>query len=99
MYTDDMWTVYVLRNSQTKELYIGLTGDIARRLTEHNSGGQEATKRLSGQWELVYHESYRDKRDALLREQRLKHHGRAKQELYKRIQISLEAESGAGRSK
>jgi len=39
-----MWYVYVLRSARDKELYIGSTDDISRRLTQHNSGEIEATK-------------------------------------------------------
>ena len=93
-----MWYVYLIKHTATHEHYFGLTDDIGRRLKEHSRGSQESTNRRTGRWELVYHESYRDKRDAVLREQRLKSHGRAKQELYKRVQFSLATESGAGRS-
>jgi putative endonuclease len=39
-----MWYVYVLRSARDKELYIGSTDDISRRLSQHNSGEIEATK-------------------------------------------------------
>lgn len=84
-----MWYVYVIKHSETGELYIGQTDDLKRRLSEHNHGQQTATKRLSGLWYLVYSEQYRNKQDAVIRERRLKHHGRAKQELYRRIRFSL----------
>ena len=48
-----------------------------------------ATHRRSGRWVLVYAESYRNKQDIDQRELRLKQHGRAKQELFKRIENSL----------
>ena len=91
-----MWTVYLLQHAVTKERYIGRTDNLEQRLRDHNSGHQDATRRLSGQWKLIYCEQYLDKRDAVKREHRLKHHGSAKHELYKRLQFSLETESGAG---
>ncbi len=84
-----MWSVYLLQHTITKEIYIGRTDDMTRRLREHNAGSQASTRRRSGKWRLVYREQYRDKRDAVIRERHLKHHGRAKQELLKRIQFSL----------
>ena len=84
-----MWFVYIIQHLLTKQIYIGVTRDIRRRLFEHNQGKTRATYRRNGKWILIYAEVYRDKRDALLREQRLKYHGRAKQELLKRIRNSL----------
>ena len=86
-----MWVVYVLQHINTEKLYIGVTKNLARRLREHNSGGRKATTRKSGTWVLVYAEAYRDEHDARERETRIKHHGRAKQELLKRIARSLRA--------
>lgn len=89
VYNDCMWSVYVLKHSVTSRLYIGRTDDMNERLRTHNRGSQAATRRSSGRWTLIYREQYRDKRDAVLRERRLKHHGSSKHELYKRIRFSL----------
>ena len=85
-----MWVVYTISHSETKEIYIGRTNDLKRRLSEHNSGKQTSTKRKNGQWGLAYAEAYKSKEDAIDRELKLKHHGRAIQELKKRISRSLE---------
>ena len=84
-----MRSVYVLQHNVTREIYIGKTNNFARRLSEHNHGEQTSTKRKSVEWVPVYIEIYRSKQDASTRELRLKHHGRAKQELLKRIALSL----------
>jgi len=84
-----MTAVYLIQNTATKERYIGHTNNLQRRISEHNRGLQTATKRYVGQWILVYAEIYRNFDDALVREHRLKNHGRAKQELYKRIENSM----------
>ncbi|MBI2592769.1 MAG: GIY-YIG nuclease family protein [Candidatus Colwellbacteria bacterium] len=73
----------------SKQIYVGKTNDLRRRLNEHNHGQQTSTKRKSGEWILVYVETYRSKRSADQRELRLKQHGRAKQELFKRLGDSL----------
>ena len=39
-----MWYVYILRSSTDKNLYVGSTNDINRRLTEHNLGKVDSTK-------------------------------------------------------
>ena len=84
-----MWIVYIIQHSNTKQIYIGRTNNLRCRLAEHNANRQDATKRKNGIWIVVYAEAYRDKKDADEREQRLKDHGRAKQELKKRIKNSL----------
>ena len=39
-----MWYVYILRSIIDKNLYVGSTNNIRRRLTEHNSGEVDSTK-------------------------------------------------------
>jgi putative endonuclease len=39
-----MWYVYILRSTIDKNLYVGSTNNIRRRLTEHNSGKVDSTK-------------------------------------------------------
>jgi putative endonuclease len=39
-----MWYVYILRSSIDKNLYVGSTNNIRRRLTEHNSGEVDSTR-------------------------------------------------------
>lgn len=80
-----MWFVYVIQNSETNENYIGSTGDLERRLNEHNSESGHSTERKFGTWKLIYYEAFSSKKLALVREKKLKSHGRAKQELMKRI--------------
>ena len=83
-----MHLVYLLQHTQTLEKYFGCTGGIKRRLHEHNSGQQTATRRKTGEWKVIYAEIFRSKSDAMLREYRLKNNARARQELYKRISAS-----------
>ena len=84
-----MWFVYLIQSKANKEKYIGFTQDIERRLNEHNSGISKYTSRQAGYWELIYFEAYKSEQDALIREKRLKEHGKAKQELYKRLDNSI----------
>ena len=39
-----MWYVYILRSTIDKNLYIGSTDNIRRRLTKHNSGEVDSTR-------------------------------------------------------
>ena len=87
-----MFSVYVIQNDVSKEVYIGKTGDLKRRLQEHNTGGQTATNRLQGRWILVYAEAYREKSDADRRERALKQHGSNKRWLFDRISGSMLAD-------
>lgn len=80
-----MFSVYVIQHTATKDIYIGQTNDLRRRLSEHNRSHTKSTHRLEGEWILIYAEAYRLKEDAIKRELRLKQHGRAKQELLKRV--------------
>ncbi len=80
-----MWLVYVLKHTRTRQTYVGCTSDIRRRMLEHNNNQQTATRRVCGTWILVYAEMYQRKHAALARERGIKHHGRALQEIRKRI--------------
>ena len=84
-----MYWVYVLHHDETREMYIGKTSDLKRRLQEHNQGGQSATRRHTGNWHIMYAEMYRAKRDADDREMKLKQHGSNKRWLLDRIKHSM----------
>lgn len=85
----NMFSVYVIQHSVTKQIYIGKTNDLKRRIDEHNANKQTATKRKCGQWILVYAEAYRSKYDADIRETKLKQHGSNRRWLKQRIKNSL----------
>ena len=80
-----MKIVYVLEHSETRELYIGYTTDLKRRIREHNARGKKFTTRKSGQWILIYAEAYRNESGAREREGKLKIHGSAMNSLLKRL--------------
>ncbi len=83
-----MYIVYVIEHSNTKQLYVGYTTDLKRRVRAHNARGHKYTTRKSGQWILVYAEAYRDERDARERERKLKPRGSAMTSLLKRLSKS-----------
>ena len=55
-----MYYVYVLENIKIKELYIGYTGDLKRRINQHQY------KKIG--FKLIYYEKYHCYQDALSRE-------------------------------
>ena len=83
-----MWCVYLIQHTISKQFYFGVTDDLKRRINEHNRSGKKFTTRKNGSWILIYAEAYRAEDDAIDRELKLKHHGSAKHELYKRLKKS-----------
>jgi len=79
-----MYYVYVIQSKNTREIYIGYTIDLKRRLKQHNDNLSFSTKNR-GPWLLIYYEAYRSRKDAKLREDRLKHYGRALAQLKRRF--------------
>ncbi|CAN5198726.1 hypothetical protein BH09PAT1_BH09PAT1_5350 [soil metagenome] len=68
-----MWFVYALYNLIEKKIYIGETGNIERRLIEHNDKkGNHFTAKIKGTWKLIYQEEVENRHDALIREKQLK---------------------------
>jgi len=61
--------VYILENSY-KGWYIGYTGNIRKRIKEHNQSKNKSTRGKT--WQLIYAELYLNKKDALGREKFLK---------------------------
>ena len=74
-----MFYVYILANQTDRVLYIGVTGDLAKRLREHRNGEDGFTRRYRVH-KLVYVESYADPQDAIRREKQLKRWRRDKKE-------------------
>jgi len=83
-----MYYVYILKSVKTGDLYIGFTGNLKKRIVEHNTDKNLSTKN-KGPWVLIYSEMYKSKKDAQNREYRLKYYGQALNELKKRISGSL----------
>ncbi len=66
-----MHYVYVLQSESDDGLYIGYSGDLRRRLVEHQTGQAFATAHR-GPWQLIYYEAYIEELDARGREEFLK---------------------------
>ncbi|MFA7253718.1 MAG: GIY-YIG nuclease family protein [Patescibacteria group bacterium] len=66
-----MYYIYVLYSIHYPKRYVGCTGDIQRRLTEHNSGKMSFTKRYMP-WKLIHSEGFETLAEARCREKYLK---------------------------
>lgn len=66
-----MFYLYILQSRKNKELYIGYTADLKRRILEHNQGLNFSTKRYIP-WEIIYYEACKEESDAKRREKYLK---------------------------
>ena len=85
-----MFYVYILKSLKDGNLYTGSTGDLKKRLWEHNSGLNKSTKPRRP-FILIYYEACLAEDDARKRERALKKDGRALAQLKKRISQSLKA--------
>ena len=83
-----MYYVYILKNLKTKNLYIGYTRNLQRRINEHRNGKVYTTKRLGNDVDLVYYEAYKNENDARDREKSFKSSGSVYNGLVKRIKRS-----------
>ncbi len=73
-----MYFVYILSNWDDSVLYIGVTGNLSRRLYEHQNGLVEGFTKKYNVHKLVYFENTNDVYSAISREKQLKGWARAK---------------------
>lgn len=66
-----MFYTYILYSPKLDRFYTGSTGDLKRRLKDHNSGMVPFTSK-GVPWKLVYYEAFLEKTDALKEEKFLK---------------------------
>ena len=66
-----MYIIYAIVSKIDNRVYVGLTSDLVRRLTEHNSGSVFSTKGYRP-WSLLYTEEAIDRVTARQREKYLK---------------------------
>jgi putative endonuclease len=85
-----MYHVYLLQSEvKTKEFYLGLTGNLKKRIIQHNNKETKSTARYVP-WRIVYYEAFQSREDAQERERKLKHHGKGMSELKKRLKNSIQ---------
>ena len=73
-----MYVVYILSNWCDSVLYIGVTGNLPRRLYEHRNGLVDGFTKQYNVHKLVYFESTSDVYRAISREKQLKKWSRVK---------------------
>jgi putative endonuclease len=73
-----MHVVYILSNWCDSVLYIGVTGNLPRRLYEHRNGLVDGFTKQYNVHKLVYYESTSDVYSAISREKQLKKWSRIK---------------------
>jgi putative endonuclease len=66
-----MFFVYALRSLNRNYIYVGLTGDIERRMAEHNNGFEKTTRPYRP-FKLIFSESFPSRGEARKREKYLK---------------------------
>ena len=88
-----MHYVYVLRSTDSKDIYIGYSSNLRNRLKSHNKAGNTSTKNHA--WILAYYEAYQSEIEARDRERKLKQYGKSLAMLKRRISKSLDTK-GAG---
>ena len=73
-----MYYVYILSNWDDSVIYIGVTGNLPRRLYEHRNGLVEGFTKQYNVHKLVYYEYTNDVYSAISREKQLKQWRREK---------------------
>ncbi|MEI2384085.1 GIY-YIG nuclease family protein [Breoghania sp. JC706] len=69
--------VYLLASGAGGTLYIGVTNDLVRRISEHRDGLIPGFTSRYGVARLVYYEQFEDINEAILREKQMKKWNRA----------------------
>jgi len=75
-----MYFVYILANRDDSVLYIGVSGNLQRRLYEHRNGLVDGFTKKYNIHKLVYFENTNDVYSAISREKQLKKWSRSKKE-------------------
>ena len=73
--------VYIMSNTYDTTIYIGVTNDIERRITEHKSGLIPGFTQKYCCHKLVYYEEYSDINQAIEREKKIKKWRRDKKDM------------------
>jgi len=68
----EQYFVYILASKRNGTLYIGVTNNLLKRVHQHRNDVSEGFTRKYSVHKLVYFEIYKDIRDAITREKRMK---------------------------
>ena len=73
-----MYFVYIMTNKSNRPLYVGVTNDLRRRISEHQNEKVDGFTKRYHLHKLVYFEEYSEVNDAIARKKQLKGWVRAK---------------------
>jgi len=68
----EQYFIYILASKRNGTLYIGVTNNLLKKVHQHKNDVSEGFTRKYGVHNLVYFETYKDIRDAITREKRMK---------------------------
>jgi len=83
-----MYYVYIIKSIKDKQLYLGYTNNLSKRIKEHNSKLNTSTKSRTP-FKLVYYKAYHSRQDATKHGSNLKLHAKALTQLLRRIRNSV----------
>lgn len=66
-----MFTVYAIKSEVRNYIYVGMTGDLQRRMKEHNNGENRSTKAYKP-FVIIYTETFETRVEARKKEKYLK---------------------------
>ena len=67
-----MYQVYALYSPSFEKIYIGYTSNLAERMISHNHLSTKGYTIRYRPWKVVYTESHKSKKEAMVREKQLK---------------------------
>jgi putative endonuclease len=70
--TDKNYYLYIVASKRNGTLYIGVTGDLIKRIYEHKQNVVDGFTKKYNIHNLVYYETYGDIEEAILREKQIK---------------------------
>ncbi|CAM1365533.1 putative endonuclease [Tenacibaculum sediminilitoris] len=79
----NQYVVYIITNKNKTTLYIGVTNNLQRRLSQHYFDSEHAKKSFAGKYNcyyLIYYETFENIKEAIHREKELKKWRREKKE-------------------
>ena len=82
-FQEKTYYVYITTNENKTTLYIGITNDLTRRLSQHYFDSQYEKLSFAGKYNcyyLIYYEEFQNSNEAILREKEIKKWRREKKE-------------------
>ena len=72
MFFMKQYYVYILASKKNGTLYIGVTGDLVKRIYEHKQNSIDGFTKKNNVHNLVYYEHHNEVEEAILREKQMK---------------------------